>query len=377
MANQNTTITNGLVNTRFYQAYNDAIDSKQAMEPLAISQGVGPILGFNNLVFEPTNSPTSVRIRGFNSMYGNGYYDNIQGYMRNVDKYLELPKPKTHFLSVEDRNDSDHLSDQAAICNALILPSGRLYIEKPEIGTFPISYSSSPTERIYILVARENISFYQNNSSVSLIDYYWILRDSGYSAIFTDDWNSDKSLGDIATLKHHLTLANFSATKCLQTTGNSTSGLMNKSGAELSNLIKLDSDFIVGYYVNIGSNSFPTYNDYYGNTPMADTPDSFKLIPLVAYEGAFPITVKPRVYSELYPNLRTVATELYPNLHTVATYPVSTQPPTFDIDSEVPFYRLKLVNQDTSDVDYEGYENRVIEYSKDDTGGIYFMYEEE
>jgi hypothetical protein len=76
--------------------------------------------------------------------------------------------------------------------------------------------------------------------------------------------------------------------------------------------------------------------------------------------------VKPRVYSELYPNLRTVS-----------TYPVSTQIPSFNIASEGSFSRLKLVNQAATETNYTNYENRVIGYSKNDTKGIYFMYEEE
>jgi hypothetical protein len=363
MADNNTTITNGLINPRFYQSYQDTINSKQAMEPLAISQGIGPILGFNNLIFEPTASPTSVRIRGFNSMYGNDYYNNIQRYMQYLDKYLELPKPQTHFLSSVD--SSGFYSDQAAVCNALILPSGRLYIENAEIGSFPITSSSSPTERIYILVARENIAYFEETPTQGSVDYYWIVRNNSTSAIFTDDWDNIRSLGDLDTLRCHLAEGTNSA-ECIETIGDSTSNLKGLSGNALSANMQLHTDFIVGYYVSIGQNSFPTYNDYYGNTPMAGTADSYKLIPLVAYGGTFPITIKPRVSSELYPNLRTVS-----------TYPVSTQPPTFDIDSEVSFSRLKLVDQDSSDTKYEDYENRVIGYSTSDTNGIYFMYEEE
>jgi hypothetical protein len=366
MADVNTKIENGLVLPRFYQAYKDIVNSKQAMEPLAISQGVGPVLGFNNLIFEPSNSPTSVKIRGFNSIYGNAYYDDVTRHMRYVDKYLELPKPKTHFLdAVEQLNDEIYTS-QGAICNALILPSGRLYIEKVEIGSFPISYSSSPTERIYILVAREQIGVKDRDPDKGSVDYYWILRKNDSPAIFTEDWDNLGSLGDLASLKSNLTSNAYSSAECLETIGNSTASLKGNSDVALANLIKLDTDFIVGYYVSVGANSFPTYNDYYENTPIAGEADSYKLIPLVAYGGTFPITVKPRVYSELYPNLRTVS-----------TYPVSTQPPSFNIASEESFSRLKLVNKAATETNYTNYENRVIGYSKNDTKGIYFMYEEE
>ena len=38
--NTDTKIVNGLIQPRFYQSYQDIINSKQAMESLAISKGV-------------------------------------------------------------------------------------------------------------------------------------------------------------------------------------------------------------------------------------------------------------------------------------------------------------------------------------------------
>lgn len=47
MANNVTTVNNGVVQQRFYQVYGDLIESKETMEPIAIAHGNGPICGFD------------------------------------------------------------------------------------------------------------------------------------------------------------------------------------------------------------------------------------------------------------------------------------------------------------------------------------------
>ena len=47
---------NGILEPRIYQLFGDRIDSKQAMEPLAISIGPGPVSGFNNFSWNPTEN---------------------------------------------------------------------------------------------------------------------------------------------------------------------------------------------------------------------------------------------------------------------------------------------------------------------------------
>lgn len=48
MAQNNVTeVVNGIVQPRFYQVYGDLIESKEIMEPLAITAGTGPICGFD------------------------------------------------------------------------------------------------------------------------------------------------------------------------------------------------------------------------------------------------------------------------------------------------------------------------------------------
>jgi len=59
-----TTVTEGLIQPRVYQLYGDQIDSKQAMEPLAISDGPGPLCGFDYLTLDTENNVVS--ITGYN-----------------------------------------------------------------------------------------------------------------------------------------------------------------------------------------------------------------------------------------------------------------------------------------------------------------------
>lgn len=48
--------TNGILNPRLYQVFGDRIDSKQAMEPLAIATGPGPVTGFNAFSWNSENN---------------------------------------------------------------------------------------------------------------------------------------------------------------------------------------------------------------------------------------------------------------------------------------------------------------------------------
>lgn len=79
--------TNGVLNPRLYQVFGDSIDSKQAMEPLAIAIGPGPVSGFNAISYDADNNtvtftsfddpeatglyPKETKYRGYTE--GNGY----------------------------------------------------------------------------------------------------------------------------------------------------------------------------------------------------------------------------------------------------------------------------------------------------------------
>lgn len=80
--------TNGILDPRLYQVFGDSIDSKQAMEPLAIAIGPGPVSGFNAISYDTVNNtvsftsfddpkvptstyPKEIKYRGYTE--GNGY----------------------------------------------------------------------------------------------------------------------------------------------------------------------------------------------------------------------------------------------------------------------------------------------------------------
>lgn len=84
----------GILNPRIYQVFGDRIDSKQAMEPLAIAIGPGPVSGFNQFSWD-TRAGTvqigSMDIDNPNSPLGSisKYYRPVsfKGYKAISDKY--------------------------------------------------------------------------------------------------------------------------------------------------------------------------------------------------------------------------------------------------------------------------------------------------
>lgn len=115
MAQNNVTeVVNGIVQPRFYQVYGDLIESKEVMEPLAITAGTGPICGFDWVdTTQPNVTITSVfkRPTGLNS------------------SMLEiLGRAKRVFISNKDNTAGQ-------VFNAYTTPDGLCHIA-PDILTF-------------------------------------------------------------------------------------------------------------------------------------------------------------------------------------------------------------------------------------------------
>lgn len=115
MAQNNVTeVVNGIVQPRFYQIYGDLIESKEVMEPLAITAGTGPICGFDWVdTTQPNVTITSVfkRPTGLNS------------------SMLEiLGRAKRVFISNKDNTAGQ-------VFNAYTTPDGLCHIA-PDILTF-------------------------------------------------------------------------------------------------------------------------------------------------------------------------------------------------------------------------------------------------
>ena len=123
-----TTIKDGLiVEPRSYQLYGDDIESKQAVEPISIVSGTGPICGFNHLYYS-SNDATSMVISGTGSAsrYGGGE--------------LEVIAPHKHVVISNKSNEA------GSVVNAYTTPDGLVHIAPDYIrinnsihSTYPIN----------------------------------------------------------------------------------------------------------------------------------------------------------------------------------------------------------------------------------------------
>lgn len=124
---------NGIINPRYYQIPQDKIEAKQAMEPIAIAAGMGPILGFN--VVDTTG--TYVKITGMNN-------PNIL--MSEVRRLQILNESKTVDISIN--------GVEGKVVNAHITTSGLLSIDPVEIDTGILSSTVATQHAYIVLVSR-------------------------------------------------------------------------------------------------------------------------------------------------------------------------------------------------------------------------------
>lgn len=134
---------NGIINPRYYQTPLDKIEAKQAMEPLAIATGMGPIIGFD--VVDTTE--TYVKITGISNPDIN---------ITDVRKAHKLIEPRTINLTVD--------GVEGAVVNAHITPSGLMSIDPLYITTNILS-STVKTQHSFIIVKSKlnYISEIENN----------------------------------------------------------------------------------------------------------------------------------------------------------------------------------------------------------------------
>lgn len=77
-----TKVSKNIVEPRSYQLYGDDIESKQAVEPISIVAGTGPICGFNYI---DISSNSKVIISGTNNPYLDGYKEALK-----ISKHIKL-----------------------------------------------------------------------------------------------------------------------------------------------------------------------------------------------------------------------------------------------------------------------------------------------
>ena len=108
-----TIIKEKIVMPRVYQAYGDNISSKQAMEPLALAHGVGPVCGFDHLEYNENSGIVTI-----GSIYDENFH---QSYTLERYKLLCANHKQQTWLS-------DKTNNSGVVYNAFISPSGLLHI---------------------------------------------------------------------------------------------------------------------------------------------------------------------------------------------------------------------------------------------------------
>lgn len=108
-----TVIKEKTVLPRVYQAYGDNISSKQAMEPLALAHGVGPVCGFDHLEYDENSGTVTI---------GSIYDKNLQQ-SYTLERYRLLCANHKQQTWLSDKTNSS-----GVVYNAFIAPSGLLHI---------------------------------------------------------------------------------------------------------------------------------------------------------------------------------------------------------------------------------------------------------
>jgi hypothetical protein len=111
----------------------DLINSKQAMEPLAIS-GQGPLCGFNNIALvKNTTNYYLTTLGGVAEMDASATYN-----MRNLFTQMTTPNSfsfnnNRKMLAVDPQSTGSYQAEAGRVVNACIMPSGNLYILPPNL----------------------------------------------------------------------------------------------------------------------------------------------------------------------------------------------------------------------------------------------------
>lgn len=117
----NTKVNNNIVEPRSYQLYGDDIDSKQAVEPIALVGGTGPICGFNYI---DVSDDTKLIISGLSN-------PNLETVSVSDDEEVVRTRDPRRWLSTK-------ANESGVVVNAYTTPDGLVHIA-PDILTFNFS----------------------------------------------------------------------------------------------------------------------------------------------------------------------------------------------------------------------------------------------
>ena len=140
-----TNISNGVMEPRSYQQYGDTIESKQAMEPIAIVGGTGPQTGFNIAWYTDLEEPGNGTLTGIIHITGDNTVQNIGSLTKGTS-----PLPTSRYSKI-----ANMANEAGNIVNSYITPDGLLHVA-PDTIELPFEVPSTVTDRegiVYILVA--------------------------------------------------------------------------------------------------------------------------------------------------------------------------------------------------------------------------------
>lgn len=109
--------SNGIIDPRIYLPYGSEIKSKQAMECIAIPNGIGPVLGFD--VVRKSSDPTKLILTGSNQISGDILQDELQKRVAAAGGY------KTCYVSVNNSS--------GRVVNSHFTPDSMLSIDPKEL----------------------------------------------------------------------------------------------------------------------------------------------------------------------------------------------------------------------------------------------------
>lgn len=257
-----TIVRNGIVLPRYYQVAKDRIESKQAMEPLSVAMGVGPVLGYDVVVPDTRFTITSSSINTDSTL---------------LAKFGKFNTPKINKLSVDNLSGS--------VANAHFTPSGILSVDPDTLRFSSLVVPATILNNTYMLVAVKAKLIHPGAEPITATPSI-----SNFTAAEIKGWNIN---GQPAHAPHIMT-----STFPDVIAGLAASGFTIDHGTEV----------LIGIYqlgvLDSQKEGFEGYYNYYGN-----------IIPMIPYGYSWPCS---------YPSTFTERMDFFNLLEVVANLSVGT-----------------------------------------------------
>lgn len=249
-----TNISNGVMEPRSYQQYGDTIESKQAMEPIAIVGGTGPQTGFNIAWYTDIEEPGDGTFTGIMHITGDNTVQNLGSFTKG-----NSPLPTSRYSKI-----ANMANEAGNIVNSYITPDGLLHVA-PDTIELPFEVPSTVTDRrgiVYILVASHTYQDIKSEEVPSSDNFKLLILNPS-------NLNIDKILN-----------------------GNHPDVLEVINNNLVSGTIDLNKDCIVGIYMSDWNNSWSSkYNSDILNLAgkSIHSAQALNLLPLIPIRGEYPV----------------------------------------------------------------------------------------